>query len=363
MDSSGRAPENRRALSLHHTDRTRDGVVRREGEGWQLLRRWWRESQPRSLARQSARHLANAFRPQSSLRRRSRRHRQVVSRGAGLWHRRAGDGRTEQGIDDRCVPVMLEQGARRGVHSAAGEGQVPPCVIRARELGEGAARSRHPVAHPHIDRYRADAARHYAWRDRVFLRPVGQSQRGIRGRLHLLSGQAADYLDRRGARAGDLLPRSQAERAVPVGIHVMKIAASQDVVHWEAAAAAVTAAVRCAEDANLKINVAVVDSGGNLAAFLRMPGGFLHSITIAIDKAYTAAGFGLPTSAWTDALKSHSQAVRDGLSRRPRMVCFGGGLPLRYEGRLIGGIGVSGGSEEQDEACARAGLVAIGLAV
>jgi uncharacterized protein GlcG (DUF336 family) len=141
----------------------------------------------------------------------------------------------------------------------------------------------------------------------------------------------------------------------------MKIAASQDVVHWEAAAAAVTAAVRWAEEANLKVNVAVVDTGGNLAAFLRMPGGFLHSINIAIDKAYTAAGFGLPTGAWTDALKSHSQAVRDGLPLRPRMVCFGGGLPMRHEGRLIGGIGVSGGSEEQDEACARAGLVAIGL--
>ncbi len=143
----------------------------------------------------------------------------------------------------------------------------------------------------------------------------------------------------------------------------MKIAASQDVVHWEAAAAAVTAAVRWAEEANLKVNVAVVDTGGNLAAFLRMPGGFLHSINIAIDKAYTAAGFGLPTGAWIDALKSHSQAVRDGLPLRPRMVCFGGGLPLRHEGRLIGGIGVSGGSEEQDEACARAGLIAIGLSV
>ena len=82
---------------------------------------------------------------------------------------------------------------------------------------------------------------------------------------------------------------------------------------------------------------------------------------IAIDKAYTAAGFGLPTSAWTAALESHSAAVREGLPRRPRMVCFGGGLPIRNEGKLIGGIGVSGGSEDQDEACARAGLTAIGL--
>ena len=141
----------------------------------------------------------------------------------------------------------------------------------------------------------------------------------------------------------------------------MKIEAPQNVVHWEAAAAAVTAAVRWAEDAGARVNVAVVDAGGNLAAFLRMPGAFLHSIDIAIDKAYTAAGFGLPTAAWSDALASHSLAVRDGLPRRPRMVCFGGGLPMRHEGRIIGGIGVSGGSEDQDEACARAGLAAIGF--
>lgn len=143
----------------------------------------------------------------------------------------------------------------------------------------------------------------------------------------------------------------------------MKIASEQNVVHWEAAATAVAAAVRWAEEAGTKVNVAVVDSGGNLAAFLRMPGAFLHSIEIAIDKAYTAAGFGLPTGAWSEALMAHSPAVRAGIPMRPRMVCFGGGLPLRHEDRLIGGIGVSGGSEEQDEACARAGVLAIGLTV
>ena len=141
----------------------------------------------------------------------------------------------------------------------------------------------------------------------------------------------------------------------------MQISAAQAVVHWEAAAAAIAAAARWAEGAGINVNIAVVDSGGNLAAFLRMPGAFLHSIDIAIDKAYTAAGFGLPTSAWTEALATHSPAVRSGIPARPRMVCFGGGLPLRHEGRLLGGIGVSGGSEEQDESCARAGLSAIGL--
>jgi uncharacterized protein GlcG (DUF336 family) len=144
---------------------------------------------------------------------------------------------------------------------------------------------------------------------------------------------------------------------------MMRIAAAQDVVHWEAAAAAVAAAARWAEEAGIKVNVAVVDVGGNLAAFLRMPGAFLHSIEIAIDKAYTATGFGRPTGAWAEALMAASPAVRTGIPLRPRMVCFGGGLPLRHEGRLIGGIGVSGGSEQQDEACARAGVAAIGLNV
>jgi uncharacterized protein GlcG (DUF336 family) len=142
----------------------------------------------------------------------------------------------------------------------------------------------------------------------------------------------------------------------------MQISAAQDVVHWEAAAAAVAAVARGAEEAGIRVNVAVVDAGGNLAAFLRMPGAFLHSIDIAIDKAYTAASFGLPTGAWSEVLASDSPAVRSGIPLRPRMVCFGGGLPLRHEGRLIGGIGVSGGSELEDETCARAGLTAIGLA-
>jgi uncharacterized protein GlcG (DUF336 family) len=141
----------------------------------------------------------------------------------------------------------------------------------------------------------------------------------------------------------------------------MQIAHTQSVIGWEAGAAAVRAAVAYAESLGIRINVAVVDSGGNLAAFLRMPGAFLHSIDIAIDKAYTAASFGLPTSQWHAALQQHSDAVREGIVRRPRFVAFGGGLPITENGQRIGGIGVSGGSEEQDEACAQAGLSAIGL--
>ncbi|MEZ5577423.1 MAG: heme-binding protein [Candidatus Competibacteraceae bacterium] len=143
----------------------------------------------------------------------------------------------------------------------------------------------------------------------------------------------------------------------------MQIAIAQATIHWEAANAAVTAAVRQADALGIRVNVAVVDTGGNLMAFLRMPGAFLHSIDIAIDKAYTAAGFGFPTSAWSEALQSHSPAVRTGLPLRPRLVAFGGGLALRSEDQVIGGIGVSGGSEDEDERCARAGVEAIGLSV
>jgi uncharacterized protein GlcG (DUF336 family) len=123
----------------------------------------------------------------------------------------------------------------------------------------------------------------------------------------------------------------------------------------------VGAAVLAAQDMGARINVAVVDSSGLLAAFLRMPGAPLHSVDIAIDKAYTAASFGLPTHRWTEALQGHSAAVRDGLVRRPRFVAFGGGLPIVEAGQRIGAIGVSGGSEEQDQAIAMAGLAALGL--
>lgn len=128
-----------------------------------------------------------------------------------------------------------------------------------------------------------------------------------------------------------------------------------------ATATALQAAVAHAQTLGLAINVAVTDASGVLTGFLRMPGAFLHSIDIAIDKAYTAAGFGFPTSAWKDILAG-DECLRLGLNERPRLVIFGGGLPIVEAGQRIGGIGVSGGSAEQDEDCARAGLRAIGLA-
>ncbi|AOW14472.1 cobalamin adenosyltransferase [Hydrogenophaga crassostreae] len=138
------------------------------------------------------------------------------------------------------------------------------------------------------------------------------------------------------------------------------LSVSSSVITSQAASMACLAAIAHAESLGIRINVAVTDASGTLAGFLRMPSAFLHSIDIAIDKAYTAASFGFPTSQWPELLAG-DEALRLGIVHRPRLVVFGGGLPAKENGALIGGIGVSGGSAEQDEACARAGLEALGL--
>lgn len=135
----------------------------------------------------------------------------------------------------------------------------------------------------------------------------------------------------------------------------------QDSIAFEAALAAATAALRHGLDIGVKVAVAVVDAGGNLAVFLRAPGAFLHSITIAQDKAYTALSFGLPT-AELYTLIDVNPALRDGILHRERLTAFAGGFPIAVNGQMVGGIGVSGASEEQDCACAQAGLAAIELA-
>lgn len=144
----------------------------------------------------------------------------------------------------------------------------------------------------------------------------------------------------------------------------MKVLATSQAIGWEASVAAAQAAMRHADAHGWRINVAVVDRGGNLMSFLRMPGAFLHSINIAIDKAYTAASFGFPTKDWMSAI-GHDEGMKLGLSAQPRLIVFGGGLPIRIDASdsdWLGGIGVSGASEAQDEEYARAGLAAIGLA-
>jgi glc operon protein GlcG len=104
---------------------------------------------------------------------------------------------------------------------------------------------------------------------------------------------------------------------------------------------------------------AVLDAAGHQLAFARMDGAALLSESIATDKAYSVVAFlGLPTSAWDEVLKSDA-VLREGLVHRDRLVIFGGGLPVVVAGAIVGAVGVSGGSVDQDEEVAKAGAAAL----
>ena len=140
----------------------------------------------------------------------------------------------------------------------------------------------------------------------------------------------------------------------------MKRIVEQNNIHWEAAHALVQAAVRRADELNVKVNVALVDSGGHLAAFLRMPGSAFHSVDVAISKAYTAMSFGMPTSKWADVMDTLSIPCKTGLPSVDRLMTCGGGVPIEHDGHRIGAIGVSGATEKQDEEIAEYALQSLG---
>jgi len=110
-----------------------------------------------------------------------------------------------------------------------------------------------------------------------------------------------------------------------------------------------------AKELEITVNAAVVDEGANLKAFIRMDEAPLLSGTIAQNKAYTAAAFGKPTHEWYPMIKEEP-ALLTGIVHTDRLVVFGGGIPLIYKGIIVGGIGVSGGTADQDVQCALSGL-------
>jgi uncharacterized protein GlcG (DUF336 family) len=138
----------------------------------------------------------------------------------------------------------------------------------------------------------------------------------------------------------------------------LNIALNRQTITTEAALEAVKASVAKAETLAIAINVEVVDRSGIPMAFLRMSDAFIHSIDIAKDKAYSAVSFGFPTSDW-EAIFAEEKMLKEGMPNQKRLIVFGGGIPIRLESELIGGIGVSGGTAEQDIICAEAGIKAI----
>lgn len=121
----------------------------------------------------------------------------------------------------------------------------------------------------------------------------------------------------------------------------------------------IAAAERKAADIKQPMNIAVADSGGNLIAHVRMDGAWLGSIDISIKKAWTSRAFDIATKDLASHSQSGGQFFGINASNDGRVMIFAGGIPLKRNGQVVGAIGVSGGSGEQDHAVAEAGAGAL----
>jgi uncharacterized protein GlcG (DUF336 family) len=134
-------------------------------------------------------------------------------------------------------------------------------------------------------------------------------------------------------------------------------------VTMERALEAIEAARKEAIKTKTQMCIAVVDSGANLKAFLRMDDAWVGSIDIAIKKAKTAVFFGMPTGE-IGKLSQPGKSLYGIEHSNEGLITFPGGLPIvDEEGVLVGAIGVSGSSVENDEKVAAAGLKVVGVAV
>jgi len=109
----------------------------------------------------------------------------------------------------------------------------------------------------------------------------------------------------------------------------------------------ISAAIKCANRLNISVNVAIYDAGANLLAFQKMDGALLGSIDVSLKKARSAVLFQAPTEELGQLVKEHQlesiEQTNNGL------ILFAGGEPINFDGTLIGGIGISGGSAAQDK--------------
>ena len=108
---------------------------------------------------------------------------------------------------------------------------------------------------------------------------------------------------------------------------------------------------------DIAVSVAVVDEGGRLVAFGRMDRARPMCVDIAVNKAYTSASFQVPTTQ-LQAQSGQSWFQSMIVSTQGKIMAVGGGLPVLDPPNIIGAVGVSGGTEEQDQECAQAALAA-----
>lgn len=129
-------------------------------------------------------------------------------------------------------------------------------------------------------------------------------------------------------------------------------------VGLEDARRVIAAAEQRAHEIGQPMNIAVVDEGGNLVAHVRMDGAWLGSIDISINKAFTARAFDISTRDLAEYSQSGGQFFGIHASNRGRVMIFAGGIPLKRDGKVVGAVGVSGGTGDQDQAVAEAGATA-----
>ena len=120
----------------------------------------------------------------------------------------------------------------------------------------------------------------------------------------------------------------------------------------------IAAAEKKAKELGQPMNIAVADGGGNLIAHVRMDDAWLGSIDISINKAFTSRAFDISTKDLATQSQSGGQFFGIHASNHGRVMIFAGGVPLRRAGKVVGAVGVSGGSGVQDHAVAEAGAKA-----
>lgn len=120
----------------------------------------------------------------------------------------------------------------------------------------------------------------------------------------------------------------------------------------------IAAAEKKAAEIGQPMNIAVADCGGNLVSHVRMDGAWLGSVDISIKKAYTSRAFDISTKDLAAHSQSGGQFFGIHASNDGKIMVFAGGIPLKRDGKIVGAIGVSGGSGEQDHAVAEAGVAA-----
>ncbi len=126
-----------------------------------------------------------------------------------------------------------------------------------------------------------------------------------------------------------------------------------------AAAALVEAAREAVGRIGIEVAIAVTDSAGHLKHFERTDGAPFLTADVATGKAWTAASYGIATHVWNAYLTGEPKVAQ--LAHIPRLMAVGGGYPIKDGGAVIGGIGVSGGTYQQDQDIAEAALKALGF--